>query len=44
MTNTFNKKNNGIIEPRINHEIKGVTDDFNYRCKWTVRDRIALFA
>ena len=26
MTNTFNKKNNSIIEPRINHEIKGVTE------------------
>ena len=26
MANTFNKKNNGIIEPRINHEIKGVTE------------------
>ena len=26
MTNTFNKNNNSIIEPRINHEIKGVTE------------------
>ena len=26
MANTFNKKNNSIIEPRINHEIKGVTE------------------
>ena len=27
MANTFNqKKNNGLIEPRINHEIKGVTE------------------
>ena len=26
MANTFNKKNNSIIEPRINNEIKGVTE------------------
>ena len=26
MANTFNKKNNSIIEPRINDEIKGVRE------------------
>ena len=26
MANTFSKKNNSVIEPRINHEIKGVTE------------------